>query len=657
MRLRAWDAGKIRALGLATIGWLAPFALVLYLALKNGGYDVTVRGEVGLAIWWVILIGALSGFLIIERIRRAAWILIGGLAVLALWTGLGIAWSESAERSLIELARVITFLGVFVLGASLQGREGLRRTIAGVGSAIAVVGALALVSRLEPSWIPAGELQRIADARVTRLNYPLNYWNGLAALMAIGIPLATTLALRSRSLLGQALCAASVPVMATTAFFTLSRGGAIEIAVGLATMVAIYPRRLSALPTLAITGIGSATLIAAATQRDALEAGLVNEAARRQGDEMLGIVLAVATAVALLQVAIALTKRYSIVPQLRVPPRITGGVAAAGVVVAVAIGVAAGVPDRLDREWQEFKNPVGIAAQGAARFESSSGLGRYQLWESAIDANDTARVSGIGPGTFEFWWAENGTEPIFVRDAHSLYLETLAELGIIGFVIIVGLVGGVIVLGLNRVRRASEDKRSLLAGAVGACTAFAIAAGIDWVWEMAVFPTAFFLLAAAIAGPAVVRERGRRREQRNAGEASVERGSWGSGRAPRLAVAAIAGAALIAIAIPYTGASFVAESQDVDTEVPDALDRARQARDVQPYAASPTLQEAALLESIGDLAAAADVAREATRQDSTNWRTWMLLARIETRRGHAPEAVDAYRMARSLNPRSPLFAK
>ena len=38
------------------------------------------------------------------------------------------------------------------------------------------------------------------------------------------------------------------------------------------------------------------------------------------------------------------------------------------------------------------------------------------------------RWKGIGPGTFEFWWSRNGIYPGgFVRDAHSLYMETLAK--------------------------------------------------------------------------------------------------------------------------------------------------------------------------------------------------------------------------------------
>jgi hypothetical protein len=654
----AWPTDRARSQARAAAGWFVPFAIVLYLALKNGGYDVTVRSEVGIAIWWVLLVGAVSGVITLSRIRDAGWILIAALTLLALWTAFGIAWSESADRSLVEVARVVTLLGVLLLGLGLQGREGLRRTIGGVGSAIAVVAGLALISRLQPSWIPAGELQEIpGGGHVTRLNYPLNYWNGLAALMAMGIPLALTLALRARSVLGQALAAASVPVMAATAFFTFSRGGAIGIGIALAVLIAIYPRRLSALPTLAVTAIGSAVLIAAGAQRDALENGLLTAAAERQGNEMLAVALVVVTGVALLQTAIGLGWRHTALPEIAVPRRVAGGLAAAAAFVLLLVAVGAGAPDRLDQEWQEFKEPGVVGAVGTERFESSAGTGRYQVWESAVEANETAPLNGIGPGTFESWWAENGTLPTFLRDAHSLYLETLAELGVVGFLLVVGFVGGVLAIGGSRIRRASEEKRALLAGGLAAAAAFAFAAGVDWIWELTTLPAAFCLLAAAIAGPAVVRVPSRRsgdrrvRQRRRIRQRRIDRA-----RRPALIAAAIV--ALIVIALPYAGASHLAASEDAaESDLGTAIEEAGQARAAQSTSASASLQVAMLLEQTGKLGAAARAAQDATLQDSVNWRTWMVLSRIEARRGNAQRSVEAYRRARSLNPRSLLFAR
>ena len=58
-----------------------------------------------------------------------------------------------------------------------------------------------------------------------RLSYPLNYWNALAALVAIGVPLVLQLATGARLVLTRAAAAAALPAMMLVLFFTLSRGG------------------------------------------------------------------------------------------------------------------------------------------------------------------------------------------------------------------------------------------------------------------------------------------------------------------------------------------------------------------------------------------------------------------------------------------------
>ena len=86
-----------------------------------------------------------------------------------------------------------------------------------------------------------------------------------------------------------------------------------------------------------------------------------------------------------------------------------------------------------------------------------------------------------------------------------------------------------------------------------------------------------------------------------------------------------------------------------------ALADAREAHDVQPFAASPLLQEALVLELGGELAPAANAARSAADEEPTNWQTWLVLSRFEARLGNADASVQAYRRARALNPRSPIF--
>ena len=117
----------------AAAAWTLAFALVAYLALSNGGYDTVVRSQAGIAVWWVVLLGALAGILP-ARLGRASWVAIGLLAAFAVWTGLAATWSESAERSAVELGRVATYLGVLVLAIAVQGRTAARHTINGVAA-------------------------------------------------------------------------------------------------------------------------------------------------------------------------------------------------------------------------------------------------------------------------------------------------------------------------------------------------------------------------------------------------------------------------------------------------------------------------------------------------------------------------------------------
>src|SRR5579862_89986 len=71
----------------AVSAWILAFALVTYLAMRDGGYDTIVRSEAGVAVWWIALLAALAGFLP-ARIGRAGWIAIGLLGGFALWTGI-----------------------------------------------------------------------------------------------------------------------------------------------------------------------------------------------------------------------------------------------------------------------------------------------------------------------------------------------------------------------------------------------------------------------------------------------------------------------------------------------------------------------------------------------------------------------------------------
>ena len=626
----------------ASIGqWLVrfalPFALVLYLGLRGGGYDLVVRDQIGVLIWWSVLVIAVFGLAPQARFGtagKAAVILLAGLAI---WTGSSSLWSESAERSISELSRVLSYMGVFVLFSLLHGKGSSRMMVAAIGTAIVVIAAFALASRLHPS------LQWGADTAVaipgvrSRLSFPLGYWNGLAALVALGIPLMIWAACCSRNILLRSLAGAAIPLLSLTLFLTLSRGGAFAAIAGILVLFGLSPNRCRLLLTTLIVAFGSAVCIFAATGREDLMDGRAGSLATTQGWEMLAVLLVACAVTALLLGLLSSAGRrirpakFAITDRGR---RLLLAALALSVVVSAIVFIASGRPADL---WQEFKQPD-TTSSSSSRFEVTSGNGRYQYWSAAVEAAQAKPLLGIGPGSFEFWWDREGTLAGSVGDAHSLYLETFAELGLPGLLIVVGLILTPIAVAARlAIADRSSERVGIYAAASAAMAVFAVSAAIDWVWELAVLPVCFILLAASATGDA-------------GGSARPQMTRTGI----RFGAAAAALLCAIAISIPLAATSLLAKSQDqvAAGDLPAAFESADQARLLEPYAATPYLQKALVQERIGDLDGAVANAYSATRREATNWRTWLVLGRLDAFTGDARGSIAAFGKVHMLNPHS-----
>jgi O-antigen ligase len=621
--------------------WLLGFVLVVYLALNGGGFDPIVRNQLGIAVWWGVLLGLAVGALPLNRLRYGSWIALGLLAAYVAWVALSCIWTDTTGRTVEDLGRVITYLGVFALALSIRGSKGARRMVAALGAGIAVVAFVALLSRLHPAWFPdARETVEFLKSERNRLAYPLGYWNGVASLIAIGLPLVLYIACSARQIVTQTLAAAALPAMSLTIYLTFSRGGTLAAIVALALFLALAHDRLSKAATLLTAGVGAAILIAGVHQRDALDAGLGNSQAHHQGNEMLAMTLVVCAGVGLVQAGLALALRHGQRPAWTKPSRRASLALASGVLVTLVIfAIGAGMPGKMSHAWGEFKESKG-PAHGVARFESFSSNGRWPYWQSALKEGKAKPLAGTGSGSFESWWAQHdGTTGGFVQDAHSLYLETLGELGIVGLVLIVSFLGWVLVAGGRRYLRAARRRRTQLAAVLAGCAAFCLGAAYDWLWELAVIPIAFLLLASVLVSAG---ERPRRAPFPFAARASG---------------IVIALAAMVAIAIPLSSSSSLQKSQ-VEARAGNlsrALREASDAQRVEPFAAAPLLQQALVLEAQGDLRAAEAAAEAAVHREPHEWRAWVVLSRIHAERGRPRASLASYRRARSLNPRSSLF--
>jgi hypothetical protein len=628
--------------------WVLGFGLTVYLGLEGGGFDPLVNNQVGIASWWVLLF--VAGVAALPRLRLSpiAWCALGLLAGFVVWTALSLGWTESTEKTALDLARVATYLGVFALALYSRDERSAPRMVAAVGAGIAVVGVIALLSRLEPSWFPASADQTAAflTSGEERLSYPLNYWNGLAALIAVGLPLLIQLAAGAKTLAVRGLAAAAVPALVLTIYFTLSRGGIAGAAVALAVYLAFTSDRLQKLLTLALTGLGGGLLILLAHKRSDLIHGHVNATAETQGDQMLMLAILVCVVVAAVQIGIALMGRRYERPDWSLVSKRNATIATAVAAVVVVVGLLAiNAPHRASHAWDEFKRPESGAVMGTNRLSSVAGESRYQFWSSAVREFKDSPIGGTGSGTFQVWFTRDGSIDEPVVDTHNLYLQTLGELGLVGFALLAGfallnLIGG----GLVTLRARAPGARSLLAAALAGTSALWITSVFDWMWKLPVIPIAALMLVAVLVTAETV-------------PAEQRRERWRIPLWLRLGTVVVSLIAIVAIAIPLANSVFLRKSQDAARagDTSKALEDARTAQNVMPGAAGPRLQEALLLESEGAYDEAAEAAAAATEKEPNEWRNWLVRSRIEAEAGNADGAVAAYEEARALDPRNPLF--
>src|SRR5205823_2478220 len=143
---------------------------------------------------------------------------------------------------------------------------------------------------------------------------------------------------------------------------------------------------------------------------------------------------------------------------LRWSRRLGPGVAA--VVVLVSLGLALG-------GLGERPSAAELSAHGPARLTSASS-NRYEYWRVGLQALADHPLRGVGAGGFRVYWLGHRVITEAVRNAHSLEVETAAELGLAGLLVLALWIGGVAV----SARHALRADRMLGAGWVAALLAW-----------------------------------------------------------------------------------------------------------------------------------------------------------------------------------------
>jgi hypothetical protein len=627
--------------------------VILVLALENGAYGVVDRGILAVGVWWAIALCAALRLWPRQPPPPAALLAGGFLALLAGLTALSITWADSAEKAFAEVDRLLLYLGVFTLVVMATRRGDATRWSNGLAIGITAVGVLGLVSELFPDFIGPGAPPSFF-ASENRLSWPLNYWNGLGIFVGLGFPLLLRIATARGAAVLRALSLAPIPALTAAIYLTSSRGAAATAAFGVLVFMLLTGRRMAAAVAFVISAAGAAAAVALLVGKHALvdgPAGSSQAADQAHSAAILLGALGIAVAVAYWLWIDFGEQRVG----AELGRRGTTALLGAGAVVLLA-GAVAVHPIQKFNDFRQSPAEQRISESDftKAHLLSANGSGRWQIWESAVDQFAEHPVAGEGAGSFESWWAQHGTLRKFLRDAHSLYLETMGELGVLGLVVLLGMFGSGFVAAIRRLMRLGGSDRTTVAALTAVLAGFALAAAIDWMWELTVVAVVALVTLGLLTGPATFPR------SRSGTDAQPP------GRpARRRATAVRAGIVAVAVmAICVEGVLLLSQGRLEDSraaaergDIAEARAAALDAKSIEPWAASPYLQLALLDEQSGNLGAARGRIRQAIDREARDWRLWLVSARIAVKAGFIPQAKRDLARAKSLNPRSPLFAQ
>jgi tetratricopeptide (TPR) repeat protein len=314
--------------------------------------------------------------------------------------------------------------------------------------------------------------------------------------------------------------------------------------------------------------------------------------------------------------------------------RIVLGIA---VLAAVGVVVATGNPVTWvgDRTEEVLEGEAPDLSENSSRLTLNASSGRSEIWGVAVDVSQDAPVLGEGGGGFQFRFTQDRDEPgRFARDAHSVELEMLSELGVVGLVLFcLALLGAF--AGAIRARKLGPAAASLSCGALAAATYWLAHASIDWFWPYpAVTACAFALLGAAVAPSLPLRARDSRR----------------SGRRPLIAAVVVF---VVLLVPPLLSELLVERSFDTfrsDTE--QAYDDLELARDLNPLSDQPALSEGSIALALGQRERAIDAFEEAIRERPEEYAGHFFLALLLSR-DDPDEAKAALAVVEELNPLEP----
>ena len=578
---------------------------------------------------------------------RPMLLVLGALAGFGLLALISTGWSESVESAVVTGNRWLVYAGFAIVAYALvRDRTHGAVLLGAVGAGIVIVGASVLVR-----MFGSGAAGMFIGGR---LNSPLGYINGEGCVFAMGAWLGVALAERKQPLIAGAGALMAV-VMVELALLSQSRGAA--IATSLTIIVALVAIPGARRRTLTLTFIGAGIAVAApdvihvytGTEGGAVVLSSAHIAARQ-------IVLASVGCGVLWGLAVWASERFA--PRSPALSNRLATVAAVAVFV-VPLGVVAvkagSIEHTIKNQWHAF---VHLSDNNAATAESrliSGGGNRYDYWRIAWNAFTSNPIAGVGAGNYAQAYFQQRRTTEAVQNPHSLELETLAEQGILGGLLLVAFVAGIVLAVVRMRRRAVGDigVQTLMVAVVGATSVWLVDTSGDW---MHLIPGVSAMALAAIVvlcrdpsyEPAV-------------GRAPSRLSQIGT---PRLRM--LVGISTVVFTLAIAGASLLRSglAQRYLTEANDALAR-------HPAAAIADANRSLRLDSANLNAyyvKAAGQARfdegassqatllAAAHEDPGSFVTWVLLGDLEVRLGNIAQAHEYYSRAHALDPNDPSVA-
>jgi hypothetical protein len=445
------------------------------LAFFSGGFFDRARTAAGIGAWLLVGAAALASARPLPR-GRPARLALAGLLGLAAWTLLSTAWAPQAGPAYHDGQRVFLYAGALLAAvALLRGRSTLRALEPAVAGGAFVVVGYGLSERLLPGLIA---LHRSRSA-FGRLDQPLTYWNAMGAVAALGVVLCVRIAGdATRRAWQRSAAAAAAGPLGLGLYVTFSRGALFACTAGLLVLAVARPDRARWRGGTLALGAAVAGAVSGAPL-----AGVTHLAGGHRTAEGLAE-LALLAAIAV--VAIGLSQRARLDPTpLRLPrgtPWATAALILGGFVLFLVVG----------RHESQGGVPVSRGADRLTSLRSN----RYAYWRVAAGMFARDPVQGEGASSFATEWLRRRPFAEGARDAHSLYIETLGELGAVGLALLAAFLAGV--------GWAARDGLLLAPGlAAGPLAAFAVwvaHAAVDWDWEMPAVTLPALLLAGALLG-------------------------------------------------------------------------------------------------------------------------------------------------------------